>query len=226
MHAMRGATVRTCLAAAVVAYALLNWASAQEAPAPSETPELFVSQIGDGAPAPDEPSSDESAEVQERLATLEGVPVFDLSQALVARLPDARNRNASSIVQSGARQTAIVSLVGIGNSTLQLQDGYRNRSEVSVQGALNRVAVDQSGRRLNSEVALGGRGQLSFGRTVIHIQRGSGNPVTSQPFPTQGIDTQPRIVVDTDRGRRVFTVPEGSTTVTPVTDAGRSGARP
>jgi len=108
--------------------------------------------------------------------------------------------NLSLIHQHGSENSASAIVTGHGNLTFQNQRGVLNNSEIDLSGRSNRVLVDQRGLRLNSDInIIGGQNQ-----TVVHIQRGQGNPAGSAPIDLSGQNSAKVFVIDTPRGRRVI----------------------
>lgn len=171
-----------------------------------QPPELEVVQIGSGSV-----SGSVEGRVTATEALLSTPPELEVvAPSLLERLPAAGRGNAARIEQAGSSNRAMLIVSGIGNSTLQDQNGVANSSSLVVRGNRNRVAVDQDGQRLNSDISLGITPDgPSIGQTLVHIQRGRGNAVTSQPVPIDGMDGTPLIVVDTSLGRKVFSISDG-----------------
>jgi hypothetical protein len=160
------------------------------------------SDVGDGAPL--------SASIETSVLPGPDSRIRNLVPQLTARLLVPGQGNAALVDQAGIGNTTMLHVMGQSNSTLQLQRGLLNTSDLALRGAGNRVVVDQRGSRLNSDITLGDRTTgPALGETLIHIQRGRGNFETSQPIPTGALDGSPLIVVDTSRGRRMFSLPGG-----------------
>lgn len=160
------------------------------------------SDLGDGAPP--------SSSIETSALPARGSSIGNLAPQVTARLLVPGQGNAALVDQVGIGNTTMLHVMGQSNSTLQFQRGLLNTSDLALRGARNRVVVDQRGSRLNSDITLGDSTTgPALGETLIHIQRGRGNFETSQPIPTGVLDGSPLIVVDTSRGRRMFSLPDG-----------------
>ena len=107
--------------------------------------------------------------------------------------------NLSLVRQHGTENSASAIVSGHANLTFQNQHGALNNSEIDMSGNRNRVLVDQRGLRLSSDInVIGAQNQ-----TVVHIQRGRGNPAGAVPIDVSGQNSAKVFVIDTPRGRRV-----------------------
>ena len=173
---------------------------------PINSTELEVAQINSAASA----SAGVGSVMDARRATVPIVPFNEVALSLLAPIAGMQKGNSARIEQTGTSNVAALVVAGQGNSTMQAQHGIGNSSNLVIRGDRNRVAIDQDGRQLKSDVSVGLGGlEAHSGQTLIHIQRGRGNMVTSQPISTSGMDGTPRIVVDTNMGRKVFSLPDG-----------------